>query len=128
MGFMEATSSLRILVTDDDVTNQQIVVTMLETLGHSAEGAASGEEALRCFERSYYDMILMDCQMPGIDGYETTRRIREIERAAGRRPTPIVALAGATTDDDREKCRQAGMSEFLAKPVGLKQLRAFLSH
>jgi CheY-like chemotaxis protein/HPt (histidine-containing phosphotransfer) domain-containing protein len=115
-----ATPSL-VLVVDDNATNQKIAVRMLEALGHRADVAADGVEAVSAWANVPYDLILMDCQMPLMDGYEAARTIRAAE-AAGRR-TPIVAMTASAMAEDRERCLDAGMDDFLSKPVQLSDIR-----
>lgn len=113
----------RILVAEDNVTNQKVVARLLEKRGCRVDIAANGKEALEMWSRLPYDVILMDCQMPGIDGYEATAEIRrrEFEDAAKRR-TPIVALTANTMKGDAEKCLKSGMDDFISKPVQLENL------
>ncbi|MCE0533909.1 ATP-binding protein [Kineosporia rhizophila] len=115
-----------VLVVDDNATNQKIAVRMLERLGHRADVAADGAEAVSAWAAVPYDLILMDCRMPVMDGYEATRTIRGTE-GSGRR-TPIVAMTASAMVDDRERCLEAGMDDFLSKPVQLNQLRDKVNH
>ncbi|MBI1950911.1 MAG: response regulator [Acidobacteria bacterium] len=115
----------RILVADDNETNQMVAVQILRRLGYHAEVAGDGSEALEAFRTLPFDMILMDCQMPHMDGYEATRAIREAERASGRR-IPIVAATANAMRGDREKCLAAGMDDYLSKPVKIDELKATL--
>jgi CheY-like chemotaxis protein len=118
----------RILLAEDNPVNQEVALGMLENLGCTAELAASGLEAVEAALRAGFDLILMDCQMPGMDGYEATQRIREHEQAAGgkKEPTPIIALTAHAMQGDREKCIAAGMDDYLTKPFNLEQLSAAL--
>ncbi|CAN5209768.1 hypothetical protein BH24ACT10_BH24ACT10_01530 [soil metagenome] len=106
-----------VLVVDDNATNQKIAVQMLETLGHRADVAASGVEAVAAFGRVPYDLVLMDCRMPFMDGFEATRVIRASERAGER--TPIVAMTASAMAADRQRCLDVGMDDYLIKPVRL---------
>jgi CheY-like chemotaxis protein len=110
----------RILVVEDNAVNQRVVQLMLKKSGYQADVVANGREALSMLERAPYDLILMDCQMPEMDGYETTRRIRSLEQ--GQRHIPIIALTANTMQGDREKCLAAGMDDFLSKPIRLHDL------
>jgi signal transduction histidine kinase/DNA-binding response OmpR family regulator len=114
----------RILLAEDNPVNQEVALGMLENLGCTAELAASGLEAVEAALRAGFDLILMDCQMPGMDGYEATQRIREHEQAAGgkKEPTPIIALTAHAMQGDREKCIAAGMDDYLSKPFSQEQL------
>jgi len=116
---------LRILVAEDNVINQKVALLLLERLGYAADVAADGEETLAALRRQRYDVILMDVQMPGMDGVEAARRIRD-EWPAEERPR-IIAVTASALDEDRESCLSAGMDDFLSKPVLLEDLRLVLS-
>ena len=124
---------VRILVAEDSPLNQQVALKQLEKLGYAADAVADGEQALAAHARTPYDIILMDCQMPGISGYEATWqiRIREQEKtgaeAAGKR-VYIIAMTANTQADNREKCTAAGMDGFINKPVQLAELESALLH
>ena len=111
---------LRILVAEDNEVNQKVVSRMLERLGHRAEVAINGREAFERARAGTYDVILMDCQMPEMDGWEATARIRAA--MAGRRRIPILALTANASDADRQRCLDAGMDAHLAKPLKLERL------
>jgi CheY-like chemotaxis protein/HPt (histidine-containing phosphotransfer) domain-containing protein len=115
-----------VLVVDDNATNQKVAVRMLENLGHRADVAADGAEAVEAWARVPYDLILMDCRMPVMDGYEATQAIRTAE-AAGRR-TPIVAMTASAMAEDRQRCLDAGMDDFLSKPVQQSDVRQKVNH
>ncbi|HXV12615.1 MAG TPA: response regulator, partial [Candidatus Krumholzibacteria bacterium] len=112
----EAGPRARVLVAEDNLVNQRVAVRLLETLGCRVDVAASGIEAIKMLETGAYDLVLMDCQMPEMDGYEATREIRRRESRAGGRTT-IVAMTAHALPGDREKCTEAGMDDFVAKPV-----------
>lgn len=112
----------RVLVVEDNRTNQMVTAGMLTMSGCECEFAANGREAVEAAHRSHFDLILMDCNMPEMDGYEATARIRNVEEALGRR-TPIVAMTANAQKGDAEKCLAAGMDDYLAKPVTLIELR-----
>ncbi|MFO1350666.1 MAG: ATP-binding protein [Gammaproteobacteria bacterium] len=116
----------RILVAEDDSINQMVSQQMLASLGCQVALAVDGEQAEAAVITGSYDLILMDCHMPGVDGFEATRRIRAFERAHGRR-TPIVALTASALSGDRERCLAAGMDDFLSKPISRAQLHAVLT-
>jgi signal transduction histidine kinase/DNA-binding response OmpR family regulator len=107
---------LRILVVEDNAVNQRISVALLTRRGLQSEVAANGQEALDALERFRFDLVLMDCQMPVMDGYEAARRIRERERGTGEH-IPIIAMTANAMGGDREKCLEAGMDDYVAKPV-----------
>ncbi len=113
--------ALRILVADDNLVNQKVAKRMLERLGHSVALANDGKEALSAFKTASFDLIMMDVQMPEMDGLEATRRIREWE--AGKTRIPIIALTAHAMNSHREECLAAGMDSFLAKPILLESLK-----
>ena len=108
--------TLRVLLAEDNLINQHLVKRLLEKRGHTVTLAASGREALECVESQPFDVILMDVQMPDMDGLQASARIREIERARGTY-TPILALTAHTMRGDRERCLAAGMDQFINKPI-----------
>jgi PAS domain S-box-containing protein len=111
----------RILVAEDNPINQKVVLKQLEKMGLRADAVANGNEVLSALESAPYDLILMDCQMPEKDGYETSRFIRDngSERFQN---IPIIALTANAVNGDKERCIAAGMSDYLIKPIGSKQL------
>lgn len=116
----------RILLVEDNAINQRVALSLLHKLGLKADVADSGQQALTAVERVAYDLILMDCHMPGMDGYETTAEIRR--REAGKRHTPICAITANALAGDRERCLQAGMDDYVSKPIALPDLQAALEH
>ena len=110
----------RILLAEDNPGNQDVMVLMLERLGHRVDVVPDGGAAVEAYGRAPYDLVLMDCQMPIEDGFAATRRIREIEGTG--RHTPIVAITAFAVGDDRERCFAAGMDDFLPKPISFDSL------
>lgn len=105
----------KILVAEDNPVNLHIALRMLERLGYAPDAVLDGQEALDKHCKNAYDLLLMDCEMPRLDGYEATQRIRALEGKARR--TPIIALSASIDDGERERCLQAGMDTFLPKPL-----------
>ena len=118
-----------ILVVEDNSVNQEVARTMLEQLGCSVEVAGNGREALEATGRARYDLVLMDCQMPEMDGFEATRRIRAREAVSttGTPRLPIVALTAHVLESDRQACLAAGMDDYLSKPFTRLQLERLLT-
>lgn len=104
----------RVLLAEDNPVNALVALRMLHTLGYQADSVATGREALAALSREAYDLVLMDCQMPEMDGFETTRRIRS--ELTGPQPI-IIAMTANAMDGDRERCIEAGMDDYLAKPI-----------
>jgi signal transduction histidine kinase/CheY-like chemotaxis protein len=113
--------TLKVLVVEDNPINQRVVKLFLEKLGHEGECVSSGEGCLEKLKEESYDVILMDVQMPGMDGHETTRRVRSGISNGKHRPW-IVALTASAPDEDSSQCRDAGMDDFLTKPLRLEAL------
>lgn len=120
----QAEASYRALVVDDNPVNQKLARRLVELLGFSVEIATDGAQALECLEDQDFDVVLMDCQMPVLDGYDTTREIRRRE-GVGRR-TPIIAMTAHAMQGDREKCLAAGMDDYISKPINRDLLAAVL--
>ncbi|TVR64995.1 MAG: response regulator, partial [Candidatus Competibacteraceae bacterium] len=116
----------RILVVEDNPVNQEVAIAILESLGCQAEVAGNGQEAVEAVAKTHYDLILMDCQMPVMDGFAATAAIRRREREQGRNPLPIIALTANVMKGFREQCLAAGMDEYLSKPFQPEQLEHLL--
>jgi CheY-like chemotaxis protein len=111
----------RILLAEDNMVNQKVAVGLLRKLGYTCEVVGNGLEALRALEERCFDLVLMDCQMPECDGYETTRRVRQLGLSV-----PIVAMTANAMAGDRERCLAVGMDDFLTKPVSPTTLARIL--
>ncbi|WP_245537387.1 response regulator [Thiocystis violascens] len=123
-----ASSQARILIVDDNLTNQIVATGILKQLGYSRTATASnGLEALEALARDPYELVLMDGQMPDMDGFETARRIRLGEAGTANRDVPIVAMTALVMQGDRERCLEAGMDDYLSKPVQPLELAAAIA-
>jgi PAS domain S-box-containing protein len=118
--------SSRVLLVEDNLVNQKVAVGTLRRLGWTADVADNGLTAVELCKANDYAVILMDCQMPEMDGYAATRRIRDWEASQGRANVPIVALTAHAMTGDKELCLAAGMNDYLAKPLGFEELREAL--
>jgi two-component system, sensor histidine kinase and response regulator len=116
----------RVLLAEDGKINQLVAVRLLQQLGCRVDIANNGLEAVEAWRKNQYRIILMDCQMPEMDGYEATRRIRELEAKQNSKPTQIIALTASTMEGDRELCLAAGMNDFTSKPISKQALDAAL--
>ena len=117
---------LRVLVAEDDLVSRRMMVRFFEKLGHDADAVVNGCEALTSLRRSSYDLLLMDCQMPEMDGYEATQRIRAGDAGAVNANLPIIALTASAMDGDRARCLEVGMNDHLSKPISLSELTEVL--
>ncbi len=126
-----ATNSVRadgaaVLVVEDTPVNQTIIRIGLERLGYRVDTVGNGAEAIRKVEQGDYAVVLMDCHMPGMDGYAATTAIRDFEVRTGRRSLPIIAVTASVTGDEQVRCRAAGMDDYLSKPFSIQELDAML--
>ncbi|MDB4476435.1 ATP-binding protein, partial [bacterium] len=119
--------SISIMVVEDVLVNQQIAMTMLNSLGASVDLACNGEEAVELFQSKSYDLIFMDCQMPVLDGYQATAKIREIERQTQAARTTVIALTAGGDQNDKQRAHDAGMDGFLTKPFTTSDLKQALN-
>ncbi len=124
----EPARPMRVLLVEDNPVNLMVGQRLLSVLGTHCDSATNGEAALLRMSASRYDLVLMDCQMPVMDGYTATRRWREHEAASGGRRLPIVAMTANAMAGDRQKCLDAGMDDYLAKPVTRGELERCLFH
>ena len=115
---------VRVLLAEDNLVNQKVALVMLRKLGIEADVVGTGVEALDALVGVAYDLVLMDCQMPEMDGFDATRRIRERER--GSRRLPVVAMTANAMMGDRERCIEAGMDDHIPKPVRVEALHRAL--
>ena len=115
-------SDLKVLIAEDNPVNQMVSVGMLDELGHATTVASNGREAFELFKEQDFDLVLMDCQMPVLDGFKATRLIRQWENEENREPTRIVAVTANALGGDRERCLAAGMDDYVSKPFTLEGL------
>jgi PAS domain S-box-containing protein len=119
----------KVLVVEDYEANWMILMAHLKHLGYASDLAKNGKEAVECFQNNHYDLILMDIQMPEMDGLEATRIIRQIEQEHPEQGSiPIIAVTANTTDEDQQNCKDAGMDDFIAKPLTRKILFEKIEH
>ncbi len=121
----DPTSVLRVLLAEDNPVNQLLATRLLEKRGHRVVVAANGREALAALEKESYDLVLMDVQMPEMDGFEATAAIREKEKGSGIHQ-PVIALTAHAMKGDRERCLAGGMDGYLSKPIRLQELDELL--
>ncbi len=124
--FLPEQKPMRILLAEDSATNQEVAIRLLERLGHTVYLAENGTQVLDILRTEPLDCVLMDCQMPHMDGYEATRAIRQGFHGIQCREIPIVAMTAHAMQGDRQKCLQAGMDDYLSKPVTLERLAQVL--
>jgi two-component system sensor histidine kinase/response regulator len=115
-----------ILVVEDNVINQQVALGILQIQGYKVSVANNGKEALEAYAHGAFDLILMDCHMPEMDGFEATSEIRRREQASASRRVPIVALTANAMAQDREECLNAGMDDHVAKPFSMQTMQEML--
>ena len=118
----KSTSKIQVLVVEDNVINQKVAIKVLERLGYNADTVPNGMEALKMLELAPYDIILMDVQMPEMDGFEATKMIRDPQSAVRDHNIPIIALTARAMKGDRERCLKAGMNDYVSKPLQTQRL------
>jgi CheY-like chemotaxis protein len=116
----------RVLLAEDNLFNQKVAVAMLKKLGFTADIANNGQEVLDKISQDQYALILMDCEMPRMDGYEATAKIRTQEQSLGQR-IPIIAMTAHSSPEDRDNCLTAGMDDYMTKPFKIDDLKTMLS-
>jgi len=117
-------SEKKILLVEDNKVNQMVATSILKKVGYNATVVSNGEEALEILQREHFDLVLMDCHMPVMDGYEATRRIRQLEGEMAQ--VPIVAMTADAATSDRERCLNVGMNDHMAKPIEIASLKAMV--
>ena len=117
----------KILLVEDSKSNRELFSIILDDIGYEVETAENGSVAVDAFESNNYDLILMDCEMPIMDGFEATKRIRILEKKNKSLTTiPIIALSARALDRDKEECFEAGMDDYIKKPVSLSKFSSIL--
>jgi signal transduction histidine kinase/DNA-binding response OmpR family regulator len=120
-------ATARVLLAEDNAMNQELALEMLEDTGYRVTLAENGRQALAALASAEFDVVLMDCQMPELDGFEATRRLRRKEAEVGRRRTPVIALTANAMSGDRQRCLEAGMDDYVTKPYSRDTLLAALA-
>jgi CheY-like chemotaxis protein len=127
-GTLQVPQDFRILVAEDNSISTKVIRGMLSKLNLNPDTASNGEEALRAMQERQYDLVLMDCEMPVLDGFSATERLREWEQRERRERTPVVALTAHILSEHKERARQVGMDGHMSKPVEMSQLRELIAH
>ena len=125
-GTSDPSSSLQILLAEDNPVNQKVAIRVLDHLGYKADVVNNGLEVIQAIADKSYDLILMDIQMPEMDGLEASKYIRQQELALQRPQLAIVAMTANATADDQHRCSDAGMSDYISKPIQIDKLRTIL--
>jgi CheY-like chemotaxis protein/HPt (histidine-containing phosphotransfer) domain-containing protein len=119
---------MRLLLVDDSEVNREVAFLMLKAMGHTIETASNGAEALQILARKTFDCVIMDCQMPIMDGYSATRQIRAVDSSVLDHDIHIIAMTANAMDGDREKCLRSGMNDYVPKPIDEIDLQRALRH
>jgi CheY-like chemotaxis protein len=120
-------NGVRVLVVEDNEINRKFAEALLRKLGCTHKSVVNGREGLEALERDAYDVVLMDCMMPEMDGYEATLRLRAREQTTGSPRIPVIALTASASSEDLNKCMAAGMDDYLSKPYTVDALKAKLA-
>lgn len=123
---MESDEQIKILLVEDNLVNCEVAVDMLDELGFEADVATNGQVAIDMFDSALYALVLMDCEMPVMDGFTATKRLRENEERLNNTPTPIIALTAHAVTGAKDKCFACGMDDFLSKPFTMSTLQLML--
>jgi CheY-like chemotaxis protein len=118
----ESARGLNILLAEDNLIGQKLAVSLIQRMGHKVSIAQNGIQAIEAIEREKFDIILMDVQMPEMDGLEATQAIRERESLTGRPRIPIIAMTAYAMAGDRDRCLEAGMDGYVSKPINAQEL------
>jgi len=116
----------QVLLAEDTEMNRMLVRILLTRMGFEVDEVENGQQAVDALARKRYDLVLMDCMMPVMDGYEATRILRAREAAAGQERVPVIALTASAIAGDRERCRQAGMDDYMTKPFQVDDFTAIV--
>lgn len=116
----------RILLVEDNDINREVAMSIMKSLGYPAEAVESGSRAIEALSAGEYDLVLMDCQMPGMDGFATTEMIRRPDSTVKNHAIPVIAMTASAMRGDRERCIESGMNDYLSKPIKMKKLDAAL--
>jgi CheY-like chemotaxis protein len=116
----------RLLIAEDNIVNQKVALAILKKLGYQADAVSNGKEALAALRKHSYDLVLMDCQMPEMDGYEAAALIREPQSGIRNHQIPIIALTAHAMKGDRDKCLAGGMNDYISKPVKITMVAEVL--
>lgn len=120
--------SFKILLAEDNLVNQKVAMRVLNHLGYQADVANNGHAVIAAIAQKSYDLILMDVQMPGMDGIQATKQIRQQENETHTPPLIIIAMTANATDSDQDRCFQSGMTDYISKPIQIDKLKNLLQH